>query len=86
MLTKEEFEESLKQNGFEQKDIDAERKRFFFSIFVLCKPGLYGVSSICPASEFVHEMDGLSLNFGSLSTDGQVDGLQTAVFVRGGPV
>ena len=37
VLTKEEFEESLKQNGFEEKDIDAKRKWFIFSIFVLCK-------------------------------------------------
>ena len=38
-----------------------------------------------PASEFVHEMDGLSPNFGPLSTwtDGRVDGPRTAVFVRG---
>ena len=41
-----------------------------------------------PTSEFVHEMDGLSPNFGPLSTwtDGRVDGPQTAVFVRGGLV
>ena len=41
-----------------------------------------------PASEFVHEMDDLSLNFGPLSTwtDGRVDGPQTAVFVCGGLV
>ena len=39
-----------------------------------------------PASEFVHETDGLRTNFGPLSTwtDGQVDGPQTAVFVHGG--
>ena len=39
-----------------------------------------------PASEFVHEMDGLRTNFGPLSTwtDGQVDSPQTAVFVHGG--
>ena len=39
-----------------------------------------------PSSELVHEMDGLSQNFGPLSTwtDGRVDGPQTGVFVRGG--
>ena len=59
---------------------------FFPFLFCVNQASTDGVLSICPASEFVHEMDGLSLNFGSLSTDGQVDGLQTAVFVRGGPV
>ena len=39
-----------------------------------------------PTSEFVHEMVGLSPNFGPLSTwtNGRVDGPQTAVFVLGG--
>ena len=39
-----------------------------------------------PTSEFVHEMDGPSPNFGPLSTctNGRVDGPQTAVFDRGG--
>ena len=31
VLTKEEFEESLKQNGFEESDLDTERKRFISS-------------------------------------------------------
>ena len=39
-----------------------------------------------PLSESVHEMDGLSQNFGPLSTwpGGRMDGPQTVVFVRGG--
>ena len=41
-----------------------------------------------PTSEFVNEVDGLSPNFGSLSTwtNERVDGPQTAIFVRGGLV
>ena len=34
VLTKEEFEESLKQNGFEENDLDTERNGSFFGIFV----------------------------------------------------
>ena len=46
-------------------------------------PQNYNLGSV---PESVHEMDGLSPNFGPLSTwtGGQMDGPQTAVFVRGG--
>ena len=61
---------------------------FFPFLFCVNQASTDGVSSICPASEFVHEMDGLSPNFYPLSpwTNGRVSGPQTAVFIRGGLV